>query len=253
MEQSTKKMVDYLLKLHDSTSSYDVVNHAAQQTGLSEQTVLRWLNGTQSPIGLSKIKLAYFLVIEYNYVNEEFFKNLDMVVIRIGQLIYQGAISLQEIATAMNCNIDVLQRYLHSRTKPPTDRLEQMSQLCHQYFHTVPPMRQFAVEMVSKELVPATTISNLQDKTSTVRKSDGTGDDQYLIGLFKVLDGLLDLIDPKLENILKDEDPNQRINFRKDAGRDNVFNLSNKIYRTSRRIGALCSEKAKDVQEEDKR
>lgn len=197
-------------------------------------TISRWAKG-KMPMGLVLVKLRYFLEQKGYEVIE--LEALDTRVYQLGKLIAIGKISFDQVVQNLGLakESEVLQ-VLHGRRGLSDDRVKKVELICARYSEQ--DLGRFLPTNNKEAIVPSSGVGAfepLEDET---------------LHLLKSVDEALVLLIPRLERMVVDRSGNaseQRRLFREHAGRQLVFDLSNRFYKATKMLNALCSEKAREV------
>ncbi|MFA6494877.1 MAG: hypothetical protein WC246_00725 [Candidatus Paceibacterota bacterium] len=198
----------------------------------NSDTISRWAKG-QVPIGLVLVKLRYFLEQKGYEVVE--LGALDAHVYQLGKLIAIGKISFDQVVQNLGLahESEVLQ-VLHGRRGLSADRMKKVELMCAR--HSDQNLGRFVASNNGEQNVPkseASAYGSLESET---------------LHLLKGVDEIVSLLLPRLEKMVIDENASeQRRLFREHAGRQLVFDLSNRFYKATKMLNALCSEKAREV------
>lgn len=126
-----KSAMEYLSGHRDEFEG-DIRQQLASFTGVSSQTVKRWLNGSQLPIGEPFIRLINFL--SHSGFELEEVQCLQPDVSRMGQLISFQVMDLDSICSYLGYNSrDALMRVLFGKAGMSEEKIEKLGQLISDY------------------------------------------------------------------------------------------------------------------------
>ena len=241
MEKEAKKTMDclkeYLRNLPHNVNLAEATKPIIDFVGASTRSLDDWFDGKTKPIGLTMLKLRYFLAQEGYCVAEV--GTLRISVRQLGELVARGKINVEEIYQEIGFDRAArLVSLLLGDINTSSQRFEAIERL---------------VAGCDKDLKSLVSVQSGGmtdgDERQKIEKG-GTAEihhSQEIIHLLRELKGIVDLLNPKLKHLLSDgTSVDQRVNFREAAGRDLGFDLPNAFDCCVLRLNALGSEKARE-------
>ena len=193
-------------------------------TSVSRGTIRRWYTGESKPKGLVLVKVRFFL--EDQGYRIRGFQFADDRLKILGRMIAENKLDLNQVSTELGFTRgQELLRVLHGNAFTSNEKMTRIENL---------------IRSNGQQPAPTTVISKVN------QKSELKVFDEVLV-LFNSLDGLVTLLDHRLDSILSDQfSAEERQVFREKATPDRLFLLANRFYALNRRMNGLCSEKARE-------
>lgn len=222
--------------------------------GVDPAPVRKWYIERYLPVGITLVKLRYFLESIGYQVSE--LENLNQSVRDLGRLICHGIVSVEEAVTELMLpSHSQLLRLLHGTVSGlASERMSRLEQICEIYEReTAELVQKIPKKWAVKPVTHGASISahsnqvTRPDSHPNTRNGDGLSFEDEVIHLLHILDSDCKLVGPRLQRMVDEFTPEQRANFRETASPDLVFRLSNRIYAVYKQLGALSSEKALEI------
>lgn len=236
-------IIDYLNQLPEGKNSVQARTLLMKFVDIGRpDTIARWRKGTNKPLGLPLIKLRYFLEAQGYEVKE--LKALDKKIYNLGKLIAFNVVSFKEVSQRLGYAKDNgLSRVLHGKRNVLPEKIEKLDKILADLSDKLIKLPGIKKEQSSQD--KALTATRPIDIQEPVVYDETLF--QETKELLSTLDSTIALLEPRLKILLSDKTTaEQRQAFREIAGRHLVFDLSNRSHGLTELLMALCSEKARE-------
>lgn len=253
MENKAKKTMEcfaeYVKSLPWDPKESDELNRLISQmkifVGANEKTMNAWFAGKSKPIGLTLLRLRYFLEQQgYRVVELE---TLPLATRQLGRL----------IATNLFRAEDVYQEIGFDKARRLVSLLlGDINTSARRYgvIEQIAARHKEDLDLLVSNIRPvAPSAPETEEEAKTESASQGSAPslqqlEEELILLLRSLKSTISLLSPRLDRMLSGEVlREQRRSFRDNAGQGLVFDLSNEAYHALGLLKALCSEKAREA------
>ncbi|MFC1598390.1 hypothetical protein ACFL2U_00015 [Patescibacteria group bacterium] len=227
-------------------------------------TLGSWRRKKNTPKGLVLIKIRYFLEKEGYQVTE--LKAMQKLVYDLGKLISYNILQSEEVATYLGYTAkSALWDLLHGNRGLLKDKAEKIKVLIKQNKEALTALNNLNDQQSINTAPNIDTAPNIgigpnidtgpsQKKVPPAKKKRLSAEQeeespllQESIALLTSLKGITAVLTPRLKQILETLTVEQRRELRKLAGRSLIFDLSNDVFAMNNLLGALCSEKAREL------
>lgn len=257
MSEST----DFCLKDYLRTLTWDIKNIGERHSiahfcGVGTDTVRSWYNGTTTPKGIHLMKVRYFLESIGYEISE--FKNLNKHIYNLGKLIAYNKLDLEQISRRVGMpGSDELLRVLHGYRSLSIGRTSLVKMICGEYGDILVNLNKNKPPQIIKPKeteIKIEPIEKVEEILIATSKTEASNKYDSVVKMLQGVDGLVSLLMPKFEALLGEETkPEERQKFRELATRQLVFDLANRFFNFTKMLNALCSEKAREISEKNRR